>query len=189
MTGVKKTIKQRRRVFVGCEGESERSYVALLQQMMGLQPAYQLVGEVLNGGDHLANIESAHKALKRHQMQARGPFVEKFVLLDSDQRGKHAQRDAECERLARELGLSLIWQEPCHEALLLRHLDECTHRRPPTSDASQSQLRAEWPEYEKNFGRERLSTRIDIDALDRVRRVEPALDGLFVLIGLFRPLR
>lgn len=184
-----KIIRQRRRVFIGCEGESERSYVALLQKLMEIKPDYQLIPEVLNGGDHLANIESAQKALKKHQVQARGQFVAKYVLLDSDLRGRNARRDADCDRLARQLDLRLIWQNPCHEAFLLRHLEECTQRRPPTSGESEQQLRAAWPGYEKNFGRERLSARIDIAALNRVRRVEPELEGLLILVGLVRPAR
>lgn len=182
-----KSIRQRRRVFVGCEGESERSYVALLQQLLGRQPAHQLVAEVLNGGDHLANIESAQKALRRQAVQGRDKFVGRYVLLDSDQRGRNLQRDADCEQLARKLGFHLIWQDPCHEALLLRHLEECTFRRPPTSADSMNQLRTAWPGYEKNLGKEKLGARIDVVALSRVRRVEPALEHLLLLIGLASP--
>ncbi|POR46731.1 RloB-like protein [Paraburkholderia eburnea] len=180
----KQKIAIRHRVFIGCEGESERSYVALLQQLMGLRTRHHLIPELLNGGDHLANIESAKKALRKHNEQGRGKFVAKYVLLDSDQRGRNAQHDAECDRLARENDFRLIWQDPCHEALLLRHLDRCSNRRPPTTPVSEQQLVAEWPEYQKNFGRDNLGTRIDINALERVRRVEPVLGELLVLVGL-----
>lgn len=183
----KKNIHQRHRVFVGCEGESERSYVALLQHLMGLEARHHLVPELLNGGDHLANIESVQKKLRKHQEQGRGKFVAKYVMLDSDLRGQNPRRDADCDKLARELGLRLIWQDPCHEALLLRHLDKCSMRRPPTSADSFDQLRAEWPGYEKNFGRDRLSVRIDSAALERIRNVEFELGELLVFLGLVKP--
>jgi hypothetical protein len=58
-------VKPRKRVFVGCEGESERSYIALLQQFMGIRAEFHLVNDVLNGGDPLAIVDSAIKALRR----------------------------------------------------------------------------------------------------------------------------
>ena len=82
--------------------------------------------------------------------------------------------------------VTLIWQSPCHEAVLLRHLERCQHRRPPTSRESEDQLRSEWPGYVKNFGSDRLSERLDIRALSRVSAHEPQLATLFKLVGLVR---
>lgn len=50
-----------------------------------------------------------------------------------------------------------------------------------------NQLRTAWPGYEKNLGKEKLGARIDGVALSRVRRVEPALEHLLLLIGLASP--
>ncbi|WP_408498953.1 RloB domain-containing protein [Paraburkholderia xenovorans] len=177
-------IPQRKRIFIGCEGESERSYTALLQQLLGSHAEFHLVAEVLNGGDPLALLESAEKALRRDRALARDPFFQRFVILDSDLRGRSAHRDELCLRIARNLGIHLIWQDPCHEAVLLRHLLDCERRRPPTSRESEEQLRAVWPTYVKNFGRDRLSERIDVAALLRVHREEPELAILLRLIKL-----
>jgi hypothetical protein len=177
-------IPQRRRIFVGCEGESERCYVALLQKLLGNMAKFQLVPEVLNGGDPLALVESAQKALRRERGNARDPFIDRFLILDSDLLGRSAERDRECVKSAKDLGITLIWQDPCHEAVLLRHLDGCEKRRPPTTRESEEQLRVEWPEYVKNFGRDRLGERIDVDALDRVGPCESELAVLLILIGL-----
>ncbi|MGI4813269.1 MAG: RloB domain-containing protein [Janthinobacterium lividum] len=177
-------IPQRKRIFVGCEGESERSYIALLQQLLGRNTEFQLVAEVLNGGDPLALIESAEKALRRDRALARDAFFERFVILDADLRGRAIHRDDSCIRLAQELSIRLVWQEPSHEAVLLRHLPDCEQRRPPSSRESEEQLRAQWPGYVKNFGRDKLSERIDATALRRVRRYEPSLAVLLELIGL-----
>uniref|UniRef100_UPI0039EE26BC RloB domain-containing protein n=1 Tax=Bordetella sputigena TaxID=1416810 RepID=UPI0039EE26BC len=177
-------IAQRKRVFVGCEGESERSYVALLQKLLGQGAGYHLWAEVLNGGDPLAIVESAHKALRRDMVSGRAPFIGRFVILDDDLRGRNAQRDRLCVELAETLGLTLIWQVPCHEAILLRHLERCEHRRPPTSRESEDQLRAEWPGYVKNFGSDRLMQRINMQAIQRVSRHETGLAALFRMIAL-----
>jgi hypothetical protein len=126
-------IPQRKRIFIGCEGESERSYAALLQQLL---------------------------------------------------RGRSAQRDELCICLAKKLSIQLIWQDPCHEAVLLRHLLDCEQRRPPTSRESEEQLKVQWPGYVKNFGKDRLRERIDMTALLRVIRYEPELAVLLKLIKL-----
>lgn len=181
-----KKIPQRKRVFVGCEGESERSYVALLQKMLGSGAGYHLVAEVLSGGDPLAIVESAQKALRKDELSGRAAFVGKFVILDDDLRGRNAKRDQACLQLAEALGLALIWQSPCHEAVLLRHLERCGDRRLPTSRASEELLRAEWPDYVKNFGSDRLAERLDIEAVQRAGRHEPGLAALLGLIGLVR---
>lgn len=181
---VRQKIPQRKRIFVGCEGESERSYIALLQKLLGPRAGYHLVGQVLNGGDPLALVESAEKALRRDETFGRGVFHAKFLMLDDDLRGRNPQRDRACIQLAERLALTLIWQSPCHEAVLLRHLQHCSHRRPPTSRASEVALQEEWPGYVKNFGSDRLADRVDIHALQRVSRHEPGLAVLLRLIGL-----
>lgn len=177
-------VPQRQRVFIGCEGESERCYVALLQKLLGDMARFQLVPEVLNGGDPLALVEAAQKMLRRERGFARDPFVGKFLILDSDLQGRSPDRDRACLSFADDLGITLIWQRPCHEALLLRHLAGFEQRLPPTTRESEDQLRAHWPQYVKNFGRDRLGERIDVDALIRVRSFEPELTELLVLIGL-----
>jgi hypothetical protein len=180
------TLKPRKRVFVGCEGESERSYVAVLQQLMGVRAEFHLVNDVLNGGDPLATVDSAVKALRRDANKNRGPLFARFVLLDSDLVGRSDDRDAQSLRLAEKHGLKLIWQRPCHEAMILRHLSNCGDRRPPTTHLSEQQLRQEWPEYSKNFGRDNLLQRITVASLERVARNEPELAALLTCIGLVK---
>jgi hypothetical protein len=45
----------------------------------------------------------------------------------------------------------LIWQEPCHEAVLLRHVAGCDQLRPQTSAAAIAELRKCWPDYQKGW--------------------------------------
>jgi hypothetical protein len=80
----------------------------------------------------------------------------------------------------------IIWQDPCHEAVLLRHLPGCSDRRPPTSGVALTAVRQAWPDYEKPMARAQLTTRINLDAIRRAADVEPDLHGFLVEIGLLR---
>lgn len=127
-------IPQRRRIFLGCEGESERGYGTFLGQHLreryGLHIA--LNAEVLqpSGGDPLALVQLAVQKIARNE-RYHGLFQVKAVLLDSDKLGADPARDRQMRELARQQSVRLILQEPCHEAFLLRHLDGCAQHRPP----------------------------------------------------------
>jgi hypothetical protein len=47
-----------------------------------------------------------------------------------------------------------------------------------------AQLRQRWPDYRKPMPATRLATRIDQDALERIRRVEPELACLLDVIAI-----
>ncbi|WP_458438079.1 hypothetical protein [Methylorubrum extorquens] len=117
-------IPQRRRVFLACEGESEQSYGALLSRLINARHARTHLDIVLvqpGGGDPLAIVEQAIRLLN---LRARrfGTYTSRAVLLDTDKLGLTPGRDKQIESLADRHSLDLIWQSPCHEALLLRHL-------------------------------------------------------------------
>jgi hypothetical protein len=177
-------LQQRRRIFIGCEGESERSYIALVQRLLGNEAAFHLVSPVLNGGDPLATVESANKAVRKEVQHQRGVFIEKYILLDRDLWGRSIDRDQQALALARKSDYRLIWQEPCHEAMLLRHLQNCQARRPSSSPLAMQALLREWPTYEKNAGASVLAQRIDLPALQRAAAVEAELRHLLVLLEL-----
>jgi hypothetical protein len=180
----RQAIPQRSRIFVGCEGESEQSYVAVIQRHLGAAAAFHLVGRVLNGGDPLALMESARKALRDESTKGRDPFVRRFMLLDSDLRGRSRDRDAACIALAEAQAITLIWQEPCHEAMLLRHLNGCENRRPATTAASLDALQHEWPRYRKNMAAQELAARIDRASLEQAIRTQVESEPLLRSVGL-----
>lgn len=181
---MRQQLVQRKRVFVGCEGESERSYVTVLQRLLGIKAAYHLVSPVLNGGDPLAIVEAAAKALRQEQQRGRDSFIAKFILLDCDILGRAPDRDRQAEKMAADGGFHFIWKDPCHEALLLRHIEQCHAHRPPTTVAAERALTKEWPLYQKNMAAQELAEIIDSAALQRIARVEPGLAALLQMIGL-----
>jgi hypothetical protein len=70
------------------------------------------------GGDPLAIVETAGKQLRKRAGRGE-PYVTRVVLLDADRGGLTPERTAQAVRLAANLDLRLVWQEPCHEAFLL----------------------------------------------------------------------
>lgn len=135
-------------------------------------------------GAPLARIRLAVKAIRRPVQKRRMPYVGRSILLDRDQIQGNRRMVAEAERLAGKHGIKLIWPEPCHEALLLRHLSGHTGDRPPTCENATGMLRAIWSEYEKPMSAAALSQRVDQAWLRRAAAVEPGLKEFLDDIGL-----
>ena len=104
--------------------------------------------------------------------------------MDSDQAVILQQRAAQARQLATRENIKLIWQNPCHEAVLLRHMPGCSDRRPPTCPVAERALKAEWPEYDKPMPRAQLVKRISFDAIRQAAIVEPELRAFLENIGL-----
>lgn len=179
-------IPQRTPIFVGCEGESEAAYVAFLQDLAnaaGAHVAVTIERLTPGAGDPLARVTRALAVLARLRSR-RTAFAQAFVLMDSDQlaldrgRGERAVRDAEAG------GLTLLWQRPCHEALLLRHLPGRADRRPGASADAILALRREWPDYEKPMTRRDLHRRLNLAAVRQAGAANPDLTPLLRGLGL-----
>ncbi len=179
-------IPQRIRVFLGCEGESERSYGALLQYLADSAnpriPVYIHAVPLNPGaGDPLAMIQRACRCAEFEEGK-HGRFEVRAILLDADVRGRSPDRDAEAVVLARTHRMRLIWQDPNHEAFLLRHLPGCRNDRPPAGDAM-GRLQKEWPTYRKGLSRMDLALRIRCQDVKQVCGVEPDLCAFLAEIG------
>lgn len=104
----------------------------------------------------------------------------KAVLLD---RGSAAKMAAAIAK-ARQGGIHyLVWQEPDHEALILRHLPQCQQLRPPAGSTLDA-LRRHWPDYEKGMSAQQLAQRIAIENIRLACTVEPDLRALLNDLGL-----
>lgn len=181
-------ISQRAPIFLGCEGESEQAYGQLLNDLL---QAFQLPVhlEVVNlspgAGDPLARLRRANQVIARRRIR-RSDFVSRAILMDSDQVERDSERRIEAERFAGELAIRIIWQEPCHEALLLRHLEGFAQHRPPTSAGAATLLAGVWPQYKKPMTKTLLSRRIGLTEVLRAAAVETELAAFLREIGLFR---
>lgn len=183
---IRRLRPQRRRLFVGCEGESERGFVALLQRIAEQEGLLVHLDGVLlqpGGGDPCGIIQMAielsHRRASRH-----GAYEARFVLLDFDKVGQNPQRDSHATQSATKANLLLVWQTPCHEALLLRHLDSCANLLPPTTPVALQQLTQRWPAYCKPMPSVRLAERISLAGIRRFAGAEPRYCALVDAIGL-----
>jgi hypothetical protein len=178
---------QRRPVFLGCEGQSERGYATLIGRLRDeLRPDLHLDVRLLRpgGGDPLALVQRACEIIARNEHNHDIRYAVRAILLDSDKLGQNPPRDQTMLRIAEGAGLSLIWQEPSHEALLLRHLDGCQTLRPQSSAAARIELLRRWPDYIKGSSADRLSTRIGAQQIAAAASVEPSLREFLHAIGL-----
>jgi RloB-like protein len=180
------TMPQRRPVFVGCEGASEVQYVGVLRDLARDQsvPVYVTIQDLGCGaGDPLTRVDLAVRKIKAFEAK-RECYADRFVLLDDDQTESKPELADKANRIAHRNGITIVWQSPCFEAVLLRHLSGCTSQRPPSSAVALQRLRAYWPDYEKSMSKAQLARRVDCDALQRVAVEEPALRSLLICLGL-----
>ena len=187
MKRTRRTIQPRARIFVGCEGESERSYVAWLREAIDADGLNLHLDAVLlkpGAGDPLRLVELAVRRM-REQEDKRGVYRSRAILLDADRREEVRGGREEVARLADEAHIQLIWQEPNHEALLLRHLPGCETLRPSAARA-EATLRQKWPDYTKGVSARRLAAQLRPEDLRRALRVEAELAAFLAALG-FRP--
>lgn len=180
-------IPQRTPIFIGCEGESERGYVALLgriAEQAGLAVHLDAVLLQPGGGDPRAIIDRGIQRLGERRRKRGSGYDAQFILLDDDRVGQAPRRDARLLAVAAAAGMRLVWQSTCHEALLLRHLENCATLRPQTTELAAAQLRQRWPDYRKPASAADLARRIDREALVRAAGVEPDLRVLLEAIGI-----
>lgn len=177
-------VNARRRIFFGGEGESEASYGALLGEFDNQRSRKLHIDTVaLNGGDPLAIVQAAQRRI-RDREQKRGAYALRALMLDADKLGISRQRDDEAQKLIAELGLVVVWQTPCHEALLLRHLPLCATLQPPTTAEAQRQLQSRWAEYQRPMVAMRLAERITYDSVLRAAAVEQGLQSLLSALDI-----
>jgi len=146
--------------FLGCEGESEFSLSAYIQELINESSnAFHLVRIIARGGSGLRVVEkSISERAKR--IRTRGEkYAESYVLLDDD---KWDSKKNQALTLARRENITLLIQTPNIEAALGRILS-----KNPTLGAARAlnELSRKWPDYPKNFDKIDLAKRNARDGL------------------------
>ncbi len=188
MIGRRGRIPSRSRIYLGCEGASEVGYGQRILDLAGdagLHIHIDTDDLGMRGGTPRSRIEIAIQRIRKKE-STRNSFAHRAVLIDFDQIDNNQQELSRVSRMAQEEGIQIIWQRPCHEALLLRHLSGCDDRRPPTTALAEAQLKIEWPEYRKPMNRARLAHRIGTAELRRAANVEPELSAFLNAIRFIR---
>ena len=175
----------RLRVFLGCEGQSEQSYGKRLEALLN-EPRRQFHFDtvLLQPGAGDASVLIRVALAKMHREEAKyGAYDHRAMLLDSDMRGVAPDRMLHAIAEAEKRGVLLIWQDPCHEALLLRHLEGTQTKRPKTAGQASAALQRAWRGYSKPMQAADLKLRIDRAAVLRAAAVETGLRDFLNMIG------
>jgi hypothetical protein len=177
---------QRSPIFIGGEGRSEMGYADWLRNLVrdrGLPFHLELYDLGSGAGDPLSRIERAVERLAQLRRN-REPFDRRYLFLDTDQLAAHKGRAEAAHRLAAANRLRVIWQDPTHEAFLLRHLPGCETKRPPDKRAADQALIREWEDYRKPCDAREIERRLDPDGACRVAAGLPVLGELLRFIKL-----
>mgnify|MGYP003673415820 FL=1 len=113
--------------------------------------------------------ECAVAAAKRNEAR-RGSHNGRWAFLDTDTMKLHERQDV--VRILGYANIQLVPQNPCFEALLLRHFSGFEHASPTDCSAAQTQLVGRWPSYRKPPGSKDIRERIGFDDAIRYGRVE-----------------
>lgn len=177
---------QRRPVYIGCEGASESGYAALLQDFLndGGLAVHLTIDELSPGaGDPLARVELAVNRIAMLVKKRTKPSAA-FLFLDTDQIALDRDRAERARRIAAANNITIVWQDPCFEAVLLRHLPNRATHRPPDTPTAGNAIAREWPDYKKGLPRAELAKRITLGSVLQAAGVEPDLAALLHSLGL-----
>lgn len=185
MRSRKQFIPQRRVIYVGCEGQSEAGYLALIQDFAHdlRLPIHIAIHDLSpKAGDPLKRVQRSIQKIEKLKRDRVPPEL-RFLFLDEDQLTLDFTRAAETKSLAAKHEIDLVWQSPCFEALLLRHFPKCQDSRPPDTKSALEALARVWPEYKKGVPRVVLAKKLDWESVQRAASVEPDLDRFLRSIG------
>jgi hypothetical protein len=179
-------VPRRKRVFVGCEGESEQGYAALLQRFAEERGAsvHADAKVVSSAGDPLALVSRAIDLAAQGERGSKPAYSIRFLLLDTDLLGQNAQRDAKIPGLVARHGLVLVRQRCCFEASLLRHIYGHENDDPPNAAIALTRLQDAWPDYKKGLPAQQLQRRISLADVQRAAQNARNADFLALINAL-----
>ncbi len=183
-----KKIPRRKRYFIGCEGESEKGYAAFLiflarRKNLAIHLDSQVLGKA---GDPLVLVEQAIAAVKRGEKGGKPAYRKRFLLMDTDRLNQDQQKDAKMLRIAQQNNLVLVRQDPCIEAVLLRHFNGKEACRPPATTVALQDLRRVWPDYKKGIAGQDLAKKFNLEDVHRAAKQpnQTDLKNMLEIIGL-----
>ena len=178
-------IPRRKPIFFGCEGESEIGYAQTLGDIFDEQNLNIHLDAVLlspGAGSPSAKLMMAAKKIAEHERK-RSQYWKKVILLDSDRVESDQNERNKTNSLALENKIFIIWQQPSHEAFLIRHLQGCGQLRPATAAQATSLLVDKWPNYRKPMNRMQVAKLVNSVCVRQSAAVEPELRKFLRDIG------
>ena len=178
----RRSVKPRRAIFIGVEGESERAFARFLQRCCDREGRrLHLIVKPGTGGDSVSVVEEAGRHLARHP--AKRNIRARLVLLDRDRIPQDLKAGRDAQAVASRLKLTIIFQDPNLEGLLFRLHPGHEQRRTTAGDAM-TKLRKVWPEYRKPPTADQLSEHFTLSDVRRAARHDKELRQLLEILGL-----
>lgn len=175
---------KRKRVFIGAEGESERSLAKLLGTLCNEQGlSFYLDIVVCGGGDSLAVTEHAVREYRKRK-RLYGSFSTACILLDYDRLEQDMRSGRNPEPKANTENLKLVYLKPNIEGVLLR-FHPGQEKRQPTANNAERRLRKFWPEYHKPASAEKLRKRFGIEDIRRAALYDNGLRWILEKLTLW----
>lgn len=175
----------RRRLFFAVEGESEKSFIAWLQDLANEQALYvYLDRHSLGGGGYEVMLNETRRLISRKQKEGRKyEFV--FLLVDED-RSTSRSDEWSIEKLKEEASkykIIVCSQRPNFEGLLLKMLRPGKESEILSASVVKIKFPRAWPEYEKPVDKQTLAKKLSLNDLIRAAQFEPDLKILLTKIG------
>ena len=179
-----RTTPRRRRIFVGTEGESERSFAAWLKQLCDEAAPSRVHLDVSlgHGGDGQRVVEDAVGEYRRRSTR-HGKFSDALVLLDADRLEDDRRHGRDPADAVRGTDLRLVLLRPNLEGVLARLHRGYEARRFSARDAARI-LHAEWPEYRKPASAYELRRRFGLGDMRRASAFDAELREILEVLGL-----
>jgi len=167
---------QLKRVFLGCEGDSERSYGAWLQAVAEDNNIRITIDTYPDTGGGNQPYDIIERCISEMLLRERryGPYFARAILLDSDNINNDLEQNNSAIERARAHNVRVVLQDFEHEAFLLRHIAGHEHTRPNKGEG-RAALQNAWPEYRRKFGKVQLYDKFGLEDLRRVCIVEAEL--------------
>ena len=179
----RRLVPQKKPIFIGTEGESDRAFAQLLQRWCDQEKLWvHLQIKPASGGDSAAVVEDIGRWLAKNDSGKN--YQARLVLLDRDRIEQDLRAGRNAQVVATRYKLEIVFQDPNLEGLLVRLHAGQEQRRIRASD-SESELRKMWPEYQKPPTAEQLRQRFTLDDVRRAATYDQHLRMLLEVIGLW----
>ena len=180
----RRLVPQRKPIFIGTEGESDRAFARFLQPLCDEAGLHvYLDAKPQDGGGAVNVVEQAGRWLERNPPKRE--YKTRLVLLDRDRIEAEPQEGVKAQAAAARYKLTIVFQDPNLEGLLVR-LHEGNERRKIVANEAMSELRKVWPAYQKkSLTAEQLRQRFTLDDVRRAAVHDQHLRKLLEAIGLW----